>query len=180
MKRTEIDFSKHVVTETKSEGLLVHRFGVPDASCNAMKFINTNGIMAVTGDFGNWIFCREFHPSPEGRVSDQYWHEKLRNSSTQVGKQFDSEGTRLALQAKIDGGYEEYEYQDEELAEMIEYAKECITLVDDQSAYQLFAYREYPHGDGEDVICLYKTDIWLQYIFDGFDEMCNRMKEQLN
>ena len=180
MKRTTIDYSKHVITETKSEGLLVHHFGEPGTSYNSMTFINTNGIMAVTGDFGNWMFCREFHPSPEGRVSDHYWHEKLQNSSTQNGYIYDSDATYVALQAEINGGYESYGYTDTNLEEMIEYGKECLELVHDKYGYELYAYRENPHGDAENVICLYKTHIWLEYIFDGFDEICLRMKENLN
>ena len=179
MKRTNVDYSKHVVTETKSDGLLVHHFGEPSTSCNSMTFINTNGIMAVTGDFGNWIFCREFHPSPTGRVSDGYWHEKLRNSSTQDGTVYDSDATQIAVQAEIDGGYADYGYTGTELEEMIEYGKECLELVHDKYAYELFAHREMPHGDIESVSCVYKTHVWLEYIFDGFDEICLRMKENL-
>ena len=69
-KRTEVDFSKHVVEITKQEGLFVCYIRVPGTITNSVKFINTNDIMAVTGDFGNWIFCREFHPSATGGVSD--------------------------------------------------------------------------------------------------------------
>lgn len=178
-KRTSIDYSKHVVTETKSEGLLVHHFGEPGTIINSMTFINTHGIMAVTGDFGNWIFCREFHPSAEGRVSDHYWQGKLRNSSTQVGEEYDSEATRRAIEVELNVGYAEYGYSGTRLEEMIEYGEECLRLVHDKYAYELYAHREIPHGDSENAICCYKNHIWLDCIFDGFDEICLRMKEQL-
>lgn len=36
------------------------------------------------------------------------------------------------------------------------------------------------HYDYEDVIFIKTVDTWLIIIFDGFDEMCNRLKEQKN
>ena len=41
-------------------------------------------LCVVTGDVGNWMFCREFHPSSKGHVSDYYWVEKLQMSSSQI------------------------------------------------------------------------------------------------
>ena len=90
-KRTEIDFSKHVLTVNKQEGLLVHTLAKPNTYVQSFVFINTNDIMAVTGDYGNWIFCREFHPSKDGYVSDTYWVEKLRIGSCQEPSNFDSQ-----------------------------------------------------------------------------------------
>ena len=87
---SSLDFSKHVVTVEKQEGLLIHTLAIPGTITQSVKFINTQGIMAVTGDYGNWIFCREFHPSPTGSVSDSYWCEKLRISSRQDPYEFDS------------------------------------------------------------------------------------------
>ena len=46
-QRSKVDFSKHVLTVTDTEGLLVHNFGVPGSSCFRIKFINTNGIMIL-------------------------------------------------------------------------------------------------------------------------------------
>jgi hypothetical protein len=69
--RTNFDFSEHELIITKSDGLLVHTLKHKDYNkMYRFDFINTNGIMAVTGDYGNWMFCREFHPSPDGGVSD--------------------------------------------------------------------------------------------------------------
>jgi hypothetical protein len=89
-KRTDIDFSKHVVTTTQHEGLLIHNLAVPGTRIHSVVFINTQGILAITGDYGNWIFCREFHPGPKEYVSDHYWIQKLKIASTQDPYTFDS------------------------------------------------------------------------------------------
>jgi len=41
-------------------------FQVGDSSTNYIQFINTDRVLTVTGDFGNWVFCRPFVPSPDG------------------------------------------------------------------------------------------------------------------
>jgi hypothetical protein len=62
-RRTKIDFSEHELKITQLEGVLIHEFKRPDTRNCMLVFINTCGVMTVTGDFGNWVFCREFHPS---------------------------------------------------------------------------------------------------------------------
>src|SRR3989344_2189435 len=87
--RTGVDFTKHELIVTEQEGLLVHRLKHPEYTyMNSVTFINTNGIMAVTGDYGNWIFCREFHPNDKEGVSGGYWLEKLKIASSQEGQEF--------------------------------------------------------------------------------------------
>jgi hypothetical protein len=176
-KRTGIDFSKHVVTVIKSDGLLVHHIKQPHTSDRNIKFINTNGILAVTGDYGNWIFCREFHPSPDGGVSDGYWDEKLQIASCQVAQEYDAEATRREVQQLISGGLEEYGYRDTQLAAMKEYYEECLDQVDDEIEYLAVARNHPPFTDCESIIFRKKPKIWLLCVFDGFDEICRRLKE---
>lgn len=123
-KRTGIDFSEHEVIITEQEGLLVHYFKKPNTITHSIKFINTNNILAVTGDFGNWIFCREFHPSADGYVSEGYWNEKLTIKSEQTCSKFDSEETEKELQKMLDehqvledilNNFKEYNNIDEDL-----------------------------------------------------------------
>lgn len=172
-KRTDIDFSKHTLTVTKAPGYMVYDFGKPGSSCNRIKFINTSGIMAVTGDFGNWIFCREFHPSEDGRVSDQYWCEKLKIASVQEPYEYDEDGTHKRLLTELK---EEEELTEEEK----EYLEECLRLTDMEFDYDAYAYRQGVgrYEDSESIIKVRRVKIWLQYIFDGFDEICSRLKEQ--
>ena len=180
MKRTNIDWSKHEVIVTEQEELLVHDFKIPNSSTHRVRFINTNGILAVNGDFGNWIFCREFHPSAEGAVSDGYWIEKLRNSSCQEPSKYDGEITTQRLKeaiADIDGELEDNP-QDAYYLKKKEYYENLLQYTDDYYEYIQEA-RDYPDGmDSEDIIVGKELNPWLVYVFDAFDEICLRLKNQ--
>ncbi len=189
-KRTEIDFSEHIVTETKQEGLSIYDFGIPNTWNQRIKFINTCGIMAITGDFGNWIFCREFHPSSKDFVSDYYWCEKLQINSIQEYSDYSPSSTEEELKRRLkeyieeqinedENFHEEEDYYDEK-NETIKYYKECIEKVrNNEHAYVDFAYQEYPDTlDCEDVVFCKEIKHRLKIIFDAFDEMCRRIKEK--
>lgn len=78
-RRTKVDFSSHElkITSLSGEGSK-YELKKPDTIIHSVVFFVLGGITAVTGDFGNWIFCREFHPNISGEnVSDRYWVEKL-------------------------------------------------------------------------------------------------------
>ena len=90
-KRCEyLDLSKHEFSYTHipKTGCMrtdvdIYKFAKPGTYCESFTFINAEGIMTVTGDWGNWVFCREFIPSPAGYASGSYWVEKAMNSSKQ-------------------------------------------------------------------------------------------------
>lgn len=171
-KRTGLDFSKHELLITESEGLLVHHLKKPNTQYDNIRYINTNGIMAVTGDYGNYIFCREFHPSAKGFVSDGYWHEKLRIGSYQKISEFDSEGTLSEIERLIKEK-EDYGFSEKD----IEFLEELKTHVDDEIEYTYEAYRGNSHIDVETIPFVKKPTVQWNYILDGFDEICRRMKE---
>jgi hypothetical protein len=172
-KRSNVDFSQHILTEKEEGGTLIHRFARPNSGTYAITFINTCGIMAVTGDLGNWIFCREFHPSSEGEVSDGYWLEKLRISSTQKPTIFSAEETKKEINEMLsdpDRGLndEEKEY----LNELLGYADE------DEMRYLVYAHDNIPsRRDFEFVPAAHELTPWLRVVFDAFDEICRRMKQ---
>jgi len=176
MKRTKVNFEKHIVDVVKQDNFLMHHIRIPGTIRNNIKFINTNGIMAITGDFGNWIFCREFHPSAEGYVSDGYWEEKLSILSTQKYKEYNSENTVKAINRLLDNKEEE-ELTEEE----IEYLNDCIYYSDDEIEYKHHAFRNScgMFDDYERVPFEETNNIWLDIIFDAFDEICRRYKEGL-
>ncbi len=176
-KRTDIDFSKHELTITKQDGLLIHHLAKPNRYQGNIKFINTNGVLVVTGDYSNWMFCREFHPSSEGAVSGGYWLEKLKMHSCQEPSKYDSEATREAINEQLNGGLVEYGYEGEELDKMNEYFEECLSHVEDEWAY-LYHARQYPSfADAEQIIFRKGINIQLRCVFDAFDEICRRIKE---
>lgn len=179
--RTKIDWSKHeIIIEDHPEAKqIVHYFKRPDTIMQSVKFINTHGILAVTGDYGNWIFCRSFVPYAESDfVSDGYWKEKIRIASTQSTKEWDSDAMREALNEKISELEDIYGDQQNKIEEAREYYTECLEYVGDENDYIQFA-RYHPHFmDYEDLVIVYTTPYWLLAIFDAYDEMVRRMKEE--
>jgi hypothetical protein len=180
--RTNFDFSEHELIITKSDGLLVHTLKHKDYNkMYRFDFINTNGIMAVTGDYGNWMFCREFHPSPDGGVSDYYWCEKIKIASTQEPFEFDHEATEKEIRDAINGGLAEDGYTDEKLEEMLDwYENTLLYNVDEhEHFYMSEAYQNIPsHLDAESIPHHTKIKYWLLCVFDAFEEICYRLKEE--
>lgn len=184
-KRTTWDFSKHThrVEIFKSEEgneIRVDHFQEGNKSCGYIKFVNDDRGLSVFGDFGNWIFCRPFYPSKEGFVSDGYWNEKLKISSSQEHAKYDSEATEKELRQMIKSGLKEYGYRGEELNEVKEWFKDLLYYVDDELEYTYHAYRgDNPTNmDYEYIPFCKKGSYRLEIIFDAFDEICNRIDEK--
>lgn len=174
-KRTHIDFSKHEVLVTENEGLVIHYLKKPGTITDSIKFINTNGILAVTGDYGNWIFCRPFVPSAKSDlVSDGYWIEKLQISSCQNPYKHCPEETTRRIKEII--AELEYGYSEQSAAEMREYYEDCLTDVDDEYDYIITARNYPPCADYECMIFGKVLNPWLNAVFDGYDEICTRLK----
>lgn len=178
MARTKIDFSLHKAEVIKHDGILIHKFKVPGTYDNSLIFINSCGIMSVTGDFGNWVFCREFHPSPNIKnVDSGYWDEKLQIASQQKALAFDSEKTRklideFALEVLQEEG-------DAETIEEIEnWIEELRNNVDDEFEYMYVAYRGNPDNiDYEDIPFGKKRHFWLDAVYDGFEALCQSLEQ---
>lgn len=175
--RMNIDFSKHELTVTKTDQVTIHHLKRPDTIIYNCKFINTNGVLLVTGDFGNWVFCREFHPSKGGKVSSGYWAEKLHINSEQEGMKFDSESTIKEINQGIKGGLEEYGYEDNELEEMQEYYNNLLDYAEcSEWEYTSYAYMEKPSFlDAESVPFVKDIKPNLKAVFDSFEEICKRL-----
>ncbi|MCX5884349.1 MAG: hypothetical protein NT096_00290 [Proteobacteria bacterium] len=178
-KRTDVDFSKHrlfsfgpigLSAEGVQENIVIHRLAVPETSCQSVKFINTCGILTVTGDYGNWIFCREFVPSADGSVSDQYWIEKLQNSSNQDPYVFDAD----KLKKEVANLKKNHELS----AEEIEWLDSLAEAADDGEYSYIAEAMNYPAGFESEMIPKGKIVDWsLLVVFDTFDEICKRLKE---
>lgn len=181
-RRTEFDFSEHELIVNNSGDLLVHT--LKHKEYNRMyrfDFINTNGIMVVTGDYGNWMFCREFHPSADGMVSDYYWCEKIKISSTQEPFEFDNDATEKLILEGINGGLETDGFTGDGLETMIEYYEDILLYNVNESGerYMINAYDNMPSFcDGESIPHITKIKYWLLCVFDAFEEICRRLKEE--
>ena len=172
MSRTNTDFSKHILTTTKREDTLIHVLAKPGTNMDSVTFINTNGIMAVTGDYGNWIFCREFHPSPPGSVSDIYWTEKLQLSSSQDPYDFDGKVAQKEIEELLKD-------PDKSLTEKEkEWLNELSEAANDSEFEYIAQAMDYPFSFPVEMIPKGKvTKYWLLVVFDAFDEICQRMKK---
>jgi hypothetical protein len=176
VKRTLVDFHEHIVEEVVNESVNIIKLHKPNTNIHSVTFINTQGILAVTGDFGNWVFCREFHPSADGYVSDHYWCEKANINSSQKPYVFSESVT----DSMIINTLRELRLEDDSMTEEEEYYLEQCLLESSNSEweYVAYAYKEKPYNwDAEDVPFGQEVDRGLQVIFDAFEELCKRIKE---
>jgi len=185
-KRTTWDFSEstHRVEIFKSEKgneIRVDHLQKGNSSMGYVKFVNDSMGLTVFGDFGNWIFCRPFHPSADGYVSDMYWQEKLKISSSQEYARYDSEATAKELQEQIDHGLEDYGYSGGDLIKAKEWFQHLLEHSDDELEYTYEAYRgENPTEIDYEYIPFCKEESYqLKIIFDAFDEICSRLEKEL-
>lgn len=185
-KRTDYDFSKHthkieIFKSKEGNEIRVDHFRKGNSNIGYVKFVNDSRGLSVFGDFGNWIFCRPFDPSKDGFVSDGYWNEKLKISSSQDHAKFDSEETAKELKELINGGLEDWGYKDYALLKSKEWLTHLLSLVDDELEYTYEAFRgDNPTNmDYENIPFCKKGSIQLQIIFDAFDEICSRLKNNV-
>ena len=183
-RRTEYDFSNHELIVVETENFNSYRLKHPEYSqMFSVTFINTNGICAVTGDYGNYIFCREFHPSADGYVSDHYWLEKLQNSSDQSGENFDSDKTRETINdliSELKDDSENDSIDPDKYNEELEYLTELLDYVDrSEFEYTSYVYNNYPSWfDCESVPFCKSIKPQLLIVFDAFEEICLRIKNK--
>ena len=184
--RTNYDFSKHthrveMFTSSKVNKIRVDHFQEADKRCGYIKFVNDEQGLSVFGDFGNWIFCRPFIPSPEGYVSDGYWNEKLKLYSEQDHAKYDAEATRKEIEELINSGLEDYGYEGDDLFKGKKWFKDLLYFTYDEINYTYHAYRHYSKPDFieyDEIPFVKKGSPRLEIIFYAFDEICNRLKNK--
>jgi hypothetical protein len=132
--------------------------------------------MSVTGDFGNWIFCREFHPSRNGYVSDNYWIEKLEIYSVQKGRAYDRDGTVELLESLDENDLLESGYSAKNIADIKEYYEDLLSYASDNE----FDYLHELYDRKPDCLECDELPIEesihkrLKIVFDAFEEICKR------
>ncbi len=184
-KRTGVDFSKHehrveLFKNDEGKEIRVDHFQKGNSRYGYLQFTNTAETLTVTGDYGNWVFCRPFGISEEGSVSVGYWLEKLRDSSSQEPSNYDGDETAKEIKALIKSGLKEYGYEGEELSLAKEFFTDLLTYTEEEFEYVYEAYRggnAPPFLDAEMIPFCKEVKIWLLIVFDAFDEMCERLKK---
>jgi hypothetical protein len=177
-KYPKIDFKNHELKITDCENITVYELKKLDTIVCSFVFIVGHGIMSVTGDYGNWIFCREFHPSAGDKVSRCYFDEKLEIMSQQKSKAFNSEDTLKKIKnfkKEFVSIYDRPLNDDEK-----EWINELENSVYDQIEYENVAYRNTPPNiDYQDIPYSEVRHQRLEYVYDAFDEICSVMKKRI-
>lgn len=171
------DWSNHNLAIFQSPNAMRYILHRPGTSFERVVLINSDGILAITGDFGNFIFCREFSPEKDGTQDIQYWAEKAKISSLQQVERYDSDATEKELQRMIETGLEEYGYEGEELREAKQFMRDCLRYTSTEFEYMNFAYNNRPGGfDPEMLVFIKSHDHQLMVVLDAYNEMCHRLK----
>ena len=172
-KRTDLTYTDFSLFVRNTDDISIYKLKPtnPNAPFGSITFINTNGIMAITGTYGNWILNREFHPYKDKNVSDMYWVEKLQIASTQKPLELDVDETREKIGRLLND--DENELDEDE----IDYLEGCLNALEDgELDYTYYAYRENcgSFSDGENVPFIEKPTTWLTLIFDAWEILAEK------
>jgi hypothetical protein len=187
-KRSGVDWSEHLVDVYTTEDIAIHALVIPGRGAfKSVKFINSHGIMAVTGDYGHWIFSREFNPDDpnvDKEVCDRYWCEKASYNSTQELYEFDPNATHEIIKEWKQEILDEAEGAElsERDKKRIEFWDACDELVDQDNAlyYKVRACDLKPGFMDYDQVPYQKSiKPWLLIVFDAWEEICRQGKTLL-
>lgn len=168
---SNIDFSEHKLKITEYPTITIYDFKKPKTVTCGIKFIVGEGVTSVTGDFGNWVFCREFYPTTGDGVSRGYFDEKLEIYSVQKSSKFDSEKTLNRIQEFIDEFVEYYNREPNE--EELDWLERLECEVYDEFSYINVAYRETPPSiEYENVPFVESRHPQLNIVYDAFNKIC--------
>ena len=177
MKRTTIDFSKHEYIKREDKYTKIYELKLPDTITHRVVFINSMNRLTVTGDFGNWVFCRQFLPNAKGSSCHEYWAEKARINSVQDPYIFDINALNEEIEYQMNAlrGDEDF-IDDDDYEEEMNFWKGMLDIDDE---YELISYI-YSNEVGVEAECLptgKKLHPWFEVILDAFDEMCKRERD---
>ena len=180
-KRTGVEFGAHDVTTITDSHVTSYLFSVGTKYMGSIRFTNAFGVMTVTGDYGNWVFCREFFPNAiDVGVCESYWLEKLRTYSEQDPYEFDEEETRKEIECWLDGTHEYFDEDRPLTNDESVYLSMCLLALD-QGELQYIHVAHFENvgrfKDHDRVPLVKKPKYALQVIFDAWDCMVERLKE---
>jgi hypothetical protein len=184
-KRTNIDFTKHELITKVSDDFKMWKLKLPNTITESISFINTQGILVVTGDYGDFTFCREFHPTKDQIVSDEYWCEKYRISTQHQTDYFDEDETLKLINSNISDfediqrDLDEHCMHDSQMEPLLKYYQRlriCLPNMNEQE-YVHCAYQEYipPFLSPDDVPYCQSIEYKFLIVFDAFEEICSRL-----
>lgn len=190
--RTNVNWSRHeLIVSAVPEVTRIWCLKIPGTVLHQVNFINIKGRLLVTGDYGDWVFTREFIPGEDEPVSEGYWLEKLRISNPYMEFPLAWEYIKEAILkfpeehgekvTRYEGEYGDIEKVEYEVPEDVQdWLDELMWYAEDEDtvSYLYTAYRKTPQDiEYSNVPYSRSTPYWLDVIFDAFDEICRRIKE---
>lgn len=172
---TTIDWSKHSLIISKSNGMSIYTFKNPETNIYKVVWMVGNGITVVTGDFGNWIFDAEFSPNGKKEANVSYMNGYLKHNSTQEYRVWDEDEILDSINEFVEDFYSnnDREMNEEEL-DWVESLKNSRC---DEIDYMFTAYRETPDTIKVGYVPFSKKlHPYLNSIYDAFNQMCLLVK----
>lgn len=154
-----MDFSKHVYTVSLQTGTYSLETE-PGKLLYAVHFRNMAGKCLVTGDFGSWVFSRQWHPAQEYSVSAHYFREKVESKPCSIDRLgvYNPAATRVNVQ------------ECDELTP--EQVTELVAVVEDEEEFIELANGIRRHLAEE--LVSYGLEPWLATIHQALEEMILR------
>lgn len=168
-------FENHIFSIEECGKFTIYKLKHPEYSMMyKVEFIVGNNLTVVTGDYGNWVFCREFHPKTGEISSYNYLDEKLEINSVQKSTEFSTEETIKQLKHFVDNFTNNYG------REMNEEEREWVDLLDssvfDEIEYTNTAFREKPNSiDYDEVPFGTRRLRRLEIVYNALDVMCEKI-----
>ena len=177
------------IYECGDKKIRVDHFKRQDSIVGYVKFVNClcdYPNMTVTGDFGNWSFCRNFIPSPEAtKISQGYWIEKASIHSSQDFNKLDMNMIQEDIYDLIDGGLVEWDLDEEDHKHTLDWFRSLLEYAYEDNDFE---YRAKAFLDVYRPKCIDYDDIPLHTsippqllcVFDAFELICESMKKKLS
>ena len=177
IKRTNIDFTNFSLTINECEYLT---YVLKNDVGSIIKFITDDSHLYVVGDYGNWIFNRNFIPVNGGSVLDYYWVRLLRERSTQNPFIFSKHKTCITIDAMIVNIEVNYPNDSQKKIDLIKYFKNSKEYVDNEQEYLWFVSEHKPNWYLNDIIVEYDYMYDILVVFDAFEEICRTLPKNNN
>ena len=177
--RKNMDFSKCELTIHRDEYVTIHKLHKDTSPTFNIDFINTNGVCVITGTCGEWVLSDNLLPKPGSRICDDYWAKKLSSHETgQEAYEFSKQFTKDAIVEDIKSV--NHSYEEEDYRTVMDYFVGCLECLEEsQLEYEHFAINELPDCmECESIVIARSIKKDVLYIFDVFEEICRRLKEQ--
>lgn len=169
--RTNFTWEKHELNITEGDIYKMWDLKIPESKLFRVQIINFEDICIIKGDFGRWTFCRKFADVKNGKISDEYWLEKLEHHSAQIGMEWDEIETENELIDLI----KSFEQNDEQ-TEALEFLTDLMNECHNEEGYNDYIKMFKPHFLDETLIPKYfKIKKQLQIIFDAMEEISARI-----